>query len=44
MKLNYPPNLKERIASVLSEILSDKYDAKITVRFVPKNVAKEQEA
>ena len=28
--------IKERIARVLSEILSDKYDAKITLRFVPK--------
>lgn len=37
MGLNYPPNLKDRIAKVLSEILSDKYDAKITLRFVPKD-------
>ena len=36
MGLNYPPDLKDRIAKVLSEILSDKYDAKITLRFVPK--------
>lgn len=36
MGLNYPPDLKDRIAKVLSEILSDKYDAKITIRFVPK--------
>jgi hypothetical protein len=37
MGLNYPPDLKDRIAKVLSEILSDKYDAKITLRFVPKD-------
>lgn len=36
MGLNYPPDLKDRIARVLSEILSDKYEAKITLRFVPK--------
>lgn len=35
-KINYPPDLKERIAKVLSEILSDKYDCKITLRFMPK--------
>ena len=35
-RINYPPDLKERIAKVLSEILSDKYDCKITLRFVPK--------
>lgn len=29
--------LKERIEKVLSEILSDKYDADITIRFVPKD-------
>lgn len=29
--------LKERIEKVLSEILSDKYECKITLRFVPKN-------
>lgn len=39
MGLSYPPDLKERIARVLSEILSDKYDAKITLRFVPKDGA-----
>lgn len=27
--------LKERIEKVLSEILSDKYDCKVTLRFVP---------
>lgn len=36
MGLNYPPDLKDRIAKVLSEILSDKYDANIKIRFVPK--------
>lgn len=43
MGLNYPPDLKDRIARVLSEILSDKYDAKITLRFVPKDGAEEME-
>lgn len=28
--------LRERIERVLSEILSDKHDCKITLRFVPK--------
>lgn len=28
--------LKSRIERVLSEILSDKYDCKITLKFVPK--------
>lgn len=37
--MNYPPDLKDRIARVLSEILSDKYDAQITLRFVPKEGA-----
>lgn len=36
--------LKERIEKVLSEILSDKYDCKITIRFVPKDSAKEASA
>lgn len=31
--------LKERIEKVLSEILSDKYECKITLRFVPKDGA-----
>lgn len=31
--------LKERIEKVLSEILSDKYDANITIRFVPRDEA-----
>lgn len=35
MEIYYPPDLKDRIARVLSEILSDKYDCKITIRFVP---------
>ena len=43
MGINYPPDLKDRIARVLSEILSDKYDAKITIRFVPKDDTKEKE-
>ena len=28
--------LKERIEQLLSEILSDKYECKVTLRFVPK--------
>lgn len=39
MDIYYPPDLKDRIARVLSEILSDKYDAKITIRFEPKDEA-----
>lgn len=31
--------LKERIEKVLSEILSDKYECKISLRFVPKDGA-----
>lgn len=30
-------SLRERIEKVLSEILSDKHDCKITLRFVPKD-------
>ena len=40
--INYPPNLKSRIEQVLSEILSDKYDCKITLRF-EKATDKEKE-
>lgn len=40
MALNYPPGLTDRIAQVLSEILTDKYGeeygVKITSRFVSK--------
>lgn len=36
-------DIKERIAKVLSEILSDKYDANITIRFVPKDQTQEGE-
>lgn len=43
MGLNYPPDLKDRIARVLSEILSDKYDANIKIRFVPKDGAEDME-
>lgn len=32
-------SLKERIEKVLSEILSDKYDCKVTLHFVPKDDA-----
>lgn len=34
--------LKERIEKVLSEILSDKYDCNITIRFVPKDAAEKE--
>lgn len=44
MELKYPPDLKDRIARVLSEILSDKYDAQITLRFVPKEGAEDGDA
>ena len=30
-------SLRERIERVLSEILSDKHDCKVTLRFVPKD-------
>lgn len=30
-------SLRDRIAEVLSEILSDKHDCKVTLHFVPKN-------
>lgn len=30
-------SLRERIEKVLSEILSDKHDCKVTLRFVPKD-------
>lgn len=33
--------LKDRIEKVLSEILSDKYDCKVTIRFVPKDDAEQ---
>lgn len=36
--------LKERIEKVLSEILSDKYECKITLRFVPKDKAQAVDA
>lgn len=39
----YPPDLKNRIAEVLSSILSDKYDCKVTLRFVPKEEHKAKE-
>lgn len=44
MGLNYPPDLKDRIAKVLSDILSDKYDANITIRFVPREEVKDDVA
>lgn len=33
-------NLKERIEQVLSEILSDKYECKVTLRFEQKTLDK----
>ena len=30
-------SLRDRIAEVLSEILSDKHDCKVTLHFVPKD-------
>ena len=36
-------DLKERIEKVLSEILSDKYDCNITLKFVPKERTFENE-
>lgn len=35
--------LKSRIERVMSEILSDKYDCNITLKFVPKERALENE-
>lgn len=34
--------LRERIEKVLSEILSDKHDCKVTLRFVPKNAQRSE--
>ena len=43
--MNYPSDLKERIARVLSEILTDKYGdeygVKVSLTFVPKEEVKE---
>lgn len=36
-------DLKSRIAQVMSEILSDKYDCNITLKFVPKEGVDEDE-
>ena len=36
-------SLKNRIAEVLSEILSDKHDCKVTLRFVPKDQKRSEE-
>ena len=35
MEQSYPPDLKNRIERILSEILSDKYDCKVTLTFGP---------
>lgn len=35
--------LKMKIASIMSEILSDKHDCKVTLRFVPENMEEEHE-
>ena len=36
--------LKERIAEVLSEILSDQHDCKVTLRFVKKEPERKESA
>lgn len=36
-------SLKNRIAEVLSEILSDKHDCKVTLHFVPKDQKRSEE-
>lgn len=36
-------SLKHRIAEVLSEILSDKHDCKVTLRFVPRDQQGDEE-
>ena len=35
-------SLKKRIEKALSEIMSDKYDCKVTLRFVPKEEKEEK--
>ena len=37
-------DLKEKIEQLLSEILSDKYDCKVTLRFEERNTTNEQES
>lgn len=37
MAQSYPPDLKNRIERILSEILSDKHDCKVTLKFEPAN-------
>lgn len=37
MKNDNKSSLKEKIEKLLSEILSDKYECKVTLKFEPKN-------
>lgn len=34
--MNYPTDLKQRIEKLLSEILSDRHECKVTLRFEKK--------
>lgn len=34
--MNFPSDLKDKIAQLLSEILSDKHDCKVTLHFEKK--------
>ena len=43
MKQEEQECLKGRIERVLSEILSDKYDCKVTLKFVPKERKAEED-
>ncbi len=36
MLMKCPPDLKDKIAQLLSEILSDKYECKVTIHFEKK--------
>ena len=36
-------DLKTRVEQVLSEILSEKYECKVTLRFVPREAGKDRE-
>lgn len=38
--MDYPTDLKQRIEKLLSEILSDRHDYKVTLRFEKKGVQK----
>lgn len=43
MALHYPPDLPDRIARVLSEILTDKYGEEYAVKITLRRVNKESE-